>query len=292
MQTMIQLLVICLQVSAVYILFSLGLTLVYGVMGIVNFSHGQIFAVAALVAAVTTPMLVAAGFSAVTAFTLASLLAIAVSLAAGIVVYVLFLRFFKSDHNGSFILTIGVVLFTDSLMLSIFGGVVRPVPDIFSGASIDVLGARVSLQRVTLSLFAVVATLALYWALVRTRLGLALRAVAADHEAAMLQGVPYGRIAFIGFVIATALAGIAGALIAPVAAVSPNLGADYIIRGFIAVVLGGLGSVPGAILGSIFIATIETVGGFYFDASSANILIFVLVIFVLLVRPKGLLGNA
>ena len=108
----------------------------------------------------------------------------------------------------------------------------------------------------------------------------------------MLQGIPYARIAFLGFVIATALAAIAGAVIAPLAAVSPNLGADYIIRGFIAVILGGLGSVSGAILGSIFIAVIETVGGFYFDASSANILIFVLVILVLLLRPRGLLGHA
>ncbi len=292
MQTVIQLATICLQVSSVYILFSLGLTLVYGVMGIVNFAHGQIFALSALIVAVTIPPLASAGFSVLTAYTLASLLGFVVAVTAGILVYIFFLRFFWSDHNGSFILTIGIVLFTDGVLLALFGGNVRQVPDVFNGDAISVFGARVASQRLIPCAVAIVATLVLYLALARTKLGLALRAVAADHEAAMLQGIPYARIAFLGFVIATALAAIAGAVIAPLAAVSPNLGADYIIRGFIAVILGGLGSVSGAILGSIFIAVIETVGGFYFDASSANILIFVLVILVLLLRPRGLLGHA
>jgi branched-chain amino acid transport system permease protein len=131
----------------------------------------------------------------------------------------------------------------------------------------------------------------LYWTLAMTKLGKALRAASIDHEAAMLQGIAYNRIAFLGFLIAAGLGAVAGGLIAPVSATTPAIGADYLVKGFIAVIVGGLGSVPGAILGGFFIACIETLGGFYFDPSWATIAIFLLVIAVLLVMPKGLLGH-
>ena len=138
---------------------------------------------------------------------------------------------------------------------------------------------------------AVVITAILYWALTHTKLGKALRAVSIDHEAAMLQGVPYGRMALAGFMIAAVLAALAGALIAPISIVTPVIGADYLIKSFIAVIIGGLGSIPGAIVGALFVAAIETFGGFYLDPTSATIAVFVLVIIILLVRPKGLLGH-
>jgi len=115
--------------------------------------------------------------------------------------------------------------------------------------------------------------------------------VSIDHEAAMLQGIPYKSIAFSGFVFATLIGAVAGALIAPVSSVSPTFGDSFLIKGFIAVVIGGLGSVPGAIIGSLLIAAIEAFGGFYFDPSSASLAIFVLVMLMLLVRPNGVLGR-
>ena len=118
-----------------------------------------------------------------------------------------------------------------------------------------------------------------------------MRAVSIDHEAAMLQGIPYKKIAFHGFMIATFMGALAGAIMAPLAMISPTVGSDYLVKGFIAVIIGGLGSVPGAIVGSLFIGMIESFGGYFFDPSLANIAIFVLVIFTLLVRPNGLLKN-
>lgn len=106
----------------------------------------------------------------------------------------------------------------------------------------------------------------------------------------MLQGIPYNRIAMTGFLLASLLAAVAGALIAPVSVVSPVMGTDYLMKTFIAVVVGGLGSIPGAIVGALFIALIEAVGGYFFDSSTATISMFILVIVVLLFRPKGLLG--
>ncbi|MBM0206462.1 branched-chain amino acid ABC transporter permease [Micromonospora sp. STR1s_5] len=290
MHTAIQLVLTTLQIGAVYILFSLGLTLIFGVMRIVNFAHGHLFAVSALIVAYTVPWLAHGSLPVLPAYLLGAAAGVALAMALGLVMYVTGFRFFQRDMVGSFILSIGLVLLLDGLLFRIFGGAVRPVPEILPG-TVTILGAAVTTQRFALCVAAVLITGVLYLALTRTKLGKALRAVSIDHEAAMLQGVPYGRMAFAGFMIAAALAAIAGALIAPVTIVSPVVGADYLIKGFIAVIVGGLGSVLGAILGGLFVAVIETLGGFYFDPSSATLAIFALVIIVLLVRPKGLLGH-
>ncbi|QRG09072.1 branched-chain amino acid ABC transporter permease [Xanthobacter dioxanivorans] len=290
MQTAIQLILTSLQIGAVYILFSLGLTLVFGVMRIVNFAHGQLFAVSALVVATTVPWLAGWGLPILPAYLFAVVAGVGVAVALGLLMYVGGFRFFQRDLVGSFILSIGLVLVLDGVLLKVFGGAVRPVPEILPG-TVSVLGATITNQRLALCVAAMVITGLLYLALTRTKLGKALRAVSIDHEAAMLQGVPYNAMALAGFIIAAGLAALAGALIAPVTIVSPVIGADYLVKGFIAVIVGGLGSVPGAIVGGLFVAAIETFGSFYFDPSSATIAIFLLVIAVLLVRPKGLLGH-
>lgn len=290
MQTTIQLILTSLQIGAVYILFSLGLTLIFGVMRIVNFAHGHLFAVSALIVAYTVPWLASGGIPVLPAYLLSVLAGVSVAMALGFLMYVFGFRGFRRDMVGSFILSIGLVLLLDGILLKTFGGAVRPVPEILPG-TVTILGAAVTVQRFALCVAAVVITGVLYLALTRTKLGKALRAVSIDHEAAMLQGIPYNRMALAGFMIASALAALAGALIAPVTIVSPVIGADYLIKGFIAVIVGGLGSIPGAILGGLFVAAIETFGAFYFDPSSASIGIFFLVIVVLLVRPKGLLGH-
>jgi branched-chain amino acid transport system permease protein len=290
MQTAIQLILTSLQIGAVYILFSLGLTLIFGVMRIVNFAHGHLFAVSALVVAYTVPWLASGSIPVLAAYLLSVVAGVTVAMALGFLMYIFGFRNFRRDIVGSFILSIGLVLLLDGVLLKTFGGAVRPVPEILAG-TVTILGAAVTVQRFALCVAAIMITGLLYWALTRTKLGKALRAVSIDHEAAMLQGIPYNRMALAGFMIAAALAALAGALIAPVTIVSPVIGADYLIKGFIAVIVGGLGSVPGAILGGLFVAAIETIGAFYFDSSSASIAIFLLVIVVLLVRPKGLLGH-
>lgn len=290
MQTATQLVLTSLQIGAVYILFSLGLTLIFGIMRIVNFAHGHLFATSALVVAASVPWLAGQGISVLPAYFLAVLAGVGAALALGFVTYVAGFRYFQRDMVGSFILSIGLVLLLDGVLLKVFGGAVRPVPDILTG-TVSIFGAAITNQRFVLCVAAVLITAVLYWTLTYTKLGKALRAVAIDHEAAMLQGVPYDRMALAGFMIAAGLAALGGALIAPVTIVSPVIGADYLIKGFIAVIVGGLGSIPGAILGGLFVAVIETFGSFYFDPSSATIAIFVLVIAVLLVRPKGLLGH-
>ena len=279
-----------LQIAAVYVLFSLGLTLIFGVMQVVNFAHGQFFTMTALLIAVTLPLLVAQGMVIWLAYGISVLFGILASMVLGIVIYQFGLRFFQRDMAGSFILTVGIVLLLEGVFLHYFGGVVRTVPPFVDG-SINLLGVNITLQRVVLIVVSAIFTLILYRVLATTRIGKAMRAVSIDHEAAMLQGIPYKRIAYAGFLIATFMGALAGAVMAPLAMISPTVGSDYLVKGFIAVIIGGLGSVPGAIVGSLFIGMIESFVGYFFDPSIANIAIFALVIITLLVRPHGLLGH-
>jgi branched-chain amino acid transport system permease protein len=199
-------------------------------------------------------------------------------------------RRFQRDMTGSFVLSVGLSLLLQGLYIEIFSGASRKLPTLIEG-NVRVFGAALTLQRLILCGIALLVAVLMYWAIAYTRLGKALRAVAEDHEAAMLQGIPYRRIALAGFLIGTMLAAIAGALLAPVAVVNPVIGSAYLIKGFIAVVIGGLGSIPGAIIGSVLIALIESVGGYYFDPSVATIAMFVMVMAVLLVRPAGIMGH-
>jgi len=290
MELLLQLIVTTLQISAVYILFSLGLTLIFGVMQIVNFAHGHYFAISALITVYFMPWLVAAGFPAAGAYILSGAFGVLVAALLGLATYYFGFRYFQRDMVGSFILSVGFVLLFDGLFLELFGGAARSVPSLVEG-TVSAFGVYITGQRLLLCAAAVSTAFILYLILMKTKLGLALRAVSIDQEAAMLQGIPYNKIALAGFMLAAVLAGIAGALIAPVSIVTPAIGADYIVKGFIAVIIGGLGSIPGAIVGALFVAVIEAFGGYYYGASTATVATFFLVIVFLLFRPKGLFGN-
>lgn len=290
MATFLQLVLTTIQIGAVYVLFALGLTLIFGVLKIVNFAHGQFFTLSALIVAVVIPWLTGQGYSLPIAYVVGVIAGVLLATLLGAIIYQLGFKRFQRDMMGSFILSAGLVLLFEGIYLDVFGGAVRSVPALIDGA-VSFLGVRLSGQRLLICVIAVLLTAGLTWVLARTKFGNALRAVSIDHEAAMLQGIPYKSIAFQGFVFATLIGAIAGALVAPISSVSPTFGDSFLVKGFIAVIVGGLGSVPGAIIGSLLIAFIEAFGGFYFDPSSSSLAIFVLVMLVLLVRPKGLLGH-
>lgn len=285
-----QLLMNSLQIAAAYILFSLGLTLIFGVMRIVNFTHGEFFTLPLLVMGALVPVLLGANVPLVATYALSAVLGISCTLLLGGVIYKFALKRFQRDMTGSFVVSVGLSLLLQGIFLELFGGVPSRLPTLIEG-TVNVLGAYITLQRLVITCCALLVAGALCWTIASSRLGKALRAVAEDHEAAMLQGIPYRRIALIGFLIATGLAAVAAVLLSPVTVSSPIIGNDYLIRGFIAIVIGGLGSIPGAILGSVLIAVIESAGGYYFDPTWATITMFALTMFVLLVRPKGILGH-
>lgn len=292
MDLTVQLIVNTLQIGAVYVLFSLGLTLIFGVMKIVNFAHGEFFTAAALSMSVVVPWFAQAlGLSAIPTFALSFCVSVAVVLALGLVVYKFGFERYLRDLIGSFIVSIGFVLLLEGLYLEIFGGAPRTIPPLIQGVA-NILGAAITWQRLLICFLALAITFGLYLLVTRTKLGLALRAVAEDQEAAMLQGIKYRRVALYGFLIGCGLAGAAGAFMAPLTAITTFMGADFLIKAFIIIIIGGLGSIPGAIIGGFLIAAIESFGSHYFDSSTATIALFVLVIVGLLVRPQGIMGHA
>ena len=292
MELQVQLLMNTLQIGSVYVLFALGLTLIFGVMKIVNFAHGTFFTAAALiVSSVMIWGVDTVGIPIWFSYLIAFVLALLVVCVIGFVVYFFGFQHVLKDLNGSFILSIGLLLLLNGTYLILYGGVPRSIPAVVPG-NVTFLGASLTIQRLLLMIVAAIITIGLYLLVHRTKLGLSLRAVAEDQEAAMLQGIPYRRVALYGFLIGATLAACAGALMATVTPVTTVIGDDFLVKAFIIIIIGGLGSVLGAILGGLLIALIESFGGYYFDPSTATLAMFVLVIVLLIVRPQGILGHA
>jgi branched-chain amino acid transport system permease protein len=291
MTLLMQLILNTVQIGSVYVLFALGLTLIFGVMGVVNFAHGQFFALAALLISVILPQLRTFFDSPLIAFAVSGILAIAIVVALATALYQLAYRYYLRDMAGSFILSVGLLLLLEGVFLWLFGGVPRVVPNLLPG-QISVFGAAIEYQRLFVSVFAACTTVALFVLLHHTRLGQAIRATAEDEGAAMLQGIRSGRSSLYGFLIGSLLAGVSGCLTAPMTVVSPSVGTDYLLKGFIIIIIGGLGSIPGAILGGLTIALLESVIGYFFDGTVAMIGMFCVVGAFLLLRPRGILSHA
>jgi len=285
-----QLLVNTLQIGAIYVLFALGLTMIFGVMRIVNFAHGEFFSLAALLTSVATLWFSSLGLPTWASYLIAFAMAVTAVLALSYITYQLAFKAFLGDMLGGFIVSLGLVMLLQGILFEIFGGAPRVVPNIVEG-NLIFFGGTITRQKLIICILALLITVGLYQFLQRSRLGLALRAMAEDQEAALLQGINYRKIALYGFLIGSGLAAIAGCLIAPLTSIVPTMGGGYLMRAFMIVIIGGLGSIPGAIIGSFFIASIESIGGYFFDLSTATVTMFGLIAVLLLVRPQGLLGH-
>ncbi|MEZ5739713.1 MAG: branched-chain amino acid ABC transporter permease [Burkholderiaceae bacterium] len=287
-----QLLLNALQIGTVYVLFALGLTLIFGIMKIVNFAHGAFFTAAALTVSVVMPWaMTELGAPVWLAYLLGSSAAIALVCVLGAVIYLVGFQRYLQDLIGSFILSIGILLLLNGIYLWIFGGAPRTVPPLVTG-NITIFGASMMGQRLVVMILAALITLGVWLLIQKTKLGLSLRAAAEDHEAAMLQGIGFRRVALYGFLIGSVLAACAGALMAPLHAITTVGGDDFLVKAFIIIIVGGLGSVSGAIIAGFLVALIESIGGHYFDLSTATIAMFALVMVLLLVRPQGIMGRA
>jgi branched-chain amino acid transport system permease protein len=286
-----QLLANTVQIASIYVLFSLGLTIIFGVMKIVNFAHGAFFTTAALIASVVVTFVIASGHASIyIGYLLAAIAALAVVFLVSTVTYGLGFKRFLRDMSGSFILSVGLLLFMEGVLVEIFTGVPRVVPPI-SEATVNIFGGRISVQRLGTSIIALLISAAVILLIKSTRFGKALRAASEDHEAAMLQGINYRRIARNGFFFGTALAALAGCLIAPLGFVTPFTGSDYLIRAFIIVIIGGLGSIPGTVIAGFVVAALESIVSYYYDPTVSTMTLFAVVIGLLVVRPQGLMGH-
>jgi branched-chain amino acid transport system permease protein len=270
--------------AIVYILVALGLTLIFSILEVINFAHGEFYMLGGFAAYYLSAV---GGLNYVATLVLAMLL---VGL-AGVVAERLVFRHLRGKTLNAFIVSLGLLWVLQATAQLSFGVLDKSVPSAVSGI-VRVGGVIVSRERLFVILIAVALIVGLYLFLKFTRTGQAMRAVAQDSEAAALQGVNIELTSALGFGIGCALAGAAGALLAPIFAVSPTMGALPVVKAFIIIIVGGMGSLPGAVLGGLLLGAVEGVGTLFMSSAAVNILGFLMVIAILLLRPRGLLGAA
>lgn len=270
-------------IGLLYLLMAVGFTLVFGVMRIVNFAHGEFYMLGAfsaylLVSHWQMPFIAAVG------------LAFVIALALGWLIEELVLKPFRNDELNGMIATIGLAMILQAGVLMLYGPDPQFMPAVAEGI-VSLGGVVLPMSRLYVVVFSVAVLVALYVFLGHSRNGRALRAVVQDMEIATAQGIRARLIYPLGFGIGVGLAAVAGALMAPLFSVSPFIGATPLLKAFVVVILGGLGSIPGAALASLLLGVTESVASTFMNNSIAEILILVLVMLVLVLRPSGLLGR-
>jgi branched-chain amino acid transport system permease protein len=263
-------------------LIAVGLVLIFGVMGVINFAHGELYmagayAIVYLYAGMQLPFLVA----------------VAIGLAfvgcLGLIMEWGMFRPLRDNPLGGLIASIGFLLVLQSTAVLLFGVRAQNVPAV-SRERLDVAGAVLTYDRFMV-IAATIVLLSALWAFLRfTRYGRALRAVSQDREAAALQGISINQTARWAMFIGAALAGVAGALTAPLVPTTPYMGHAVIVTAFIIIIVGGIGSLEGAVIAAILYAVVHTLVTTFFDGVIANIVGLLLMLAVLIVRPQGLFG--
>jgi len=284
--TVLQYLVNGAFVSSVYALIALGLTLIFGVMQIADFAQGALYMLGAYVSFYMTNR---AGLSYFLSLPAAM---VGVALIAVLNHLAVYRPLRRAGGATTFVAALGILLILQNVALWAFGADYRLIRSPFGDGKVVVLGAVITHQQLFIVLVTAGLIVAVWLFLQRTRQGKALRAMSQNRDAAALVGINPDRIAVVTFALAGALAGSAGALVSPLRAFDPHIGALAILKSFAIVIFGGMGSVSGALLGALVVGLAETLTAAYVAAEYSDLVAFILMILVLFLRPQGLRGAA
>jgi branched-chain amino acid transport system permease protein len=281
LSTFLQQLFNALALGGVYALVALGLTLVYGVMRVPNFAHGGLYMLGAYL---SYAVLTGLGWGYVPALLIS---AVGVALLAAFMERVIFYPMRNAPHVHPMIAAIGVLFFLEAAVQLVWGPdfkqITEPVPGI-----VNVGGVIVTWQRLLVIAASVVVMLGLNYFLKRTLTGATIEAMSQNREGARLVGVNTNRVGMMTFAISGALAAAAATLIAPIISVSPSMGEVMNLKVFAIIILGGMGSVPGAIVGAFLLALAEVFGGYYISLDFSDVIGFAMLVLVLALKPQGL----
>jgi branched-chain amino acid transport system permease protein len=271
------------MLALIYILIALGLTLVFGIMRIVNFAHGEMYMLGGMFT-----------YHLATGFGLNYFLALVVSILLLVVVGVILERICFRPIQGNFdaamVVGLGLGLILQSSALLVFGIEDKSFPSPFHGV-IHVFGATMAVERLAIVPFAIVLVVCLLLFVGRTKAGKAMQAVAQDIEAAQLQGIDSGKISALSMAVGAALAGAAGGLIMPIFITEPFIGGPALMKAFVIIVVGGMGSIGGVIFAGLILGFIDSFGAILFGGPMTSIIGFLLLIAVILIKPTGLMGH-
>lgn len=273
-------------IGLIYALVAVGLTMIYGVMDIVNFAHGEflmfgmyssfwLFALFALDPLLTLPLSVLMLF------------------ALGVAVYqIVIKRITNAPMLSQIFSTFGLMILFRGIAQFLWKPDFRTVENSLASGNFTFGGLYFGIPHVVAGLGAVLATGVVWWFINRTRLGAALEATAQDKEAAQLMGIPSNRMFALAWGIGAACAGVAGVLLSTFFPIFPEVGANFILIAFVVVALGGFGSVTGAFWAGIIVGIVEVLGGFLIGPEYKLAIVLGLFLLVMLVRPQGLMGRA
>ena len=281
METLLQQLFNGLTVGSVYSLVALGLTLVFGILHIPNFAHGALYMLGGYV---TLTMMTSLGLH----YWLAILLSmLAVGLIAVLMERLIFHPLKDAPPFQDKMAAIGILLFLEALAQYIWGAEYRTMITPY-GQVIEIGGLTITLQRLLIVVAAIVIMIGLHLFLRKTMTGSSIIAMAQNRDGAFLVGINANKVAMLTFLISGALAAIAASLAAPINLVSPGMGHLVILKAFVIIIIGGMGSIPGAIMGGYILGFSESLGAAYISNDYKDLIAFVLLVLILSIKPQGL----
>lgn len=285
MDILLQLIANGVLLGGVFALISIGLTLIFGIVRVVNFAHGEL-----LMVGLYATWVLSAQFG-LNPYVAALPLAVAFFFLGVLMQRAIIQPLLNADPHIQIFATVGIGTALANAALMIFSADLRSVDLPWARQATDLWGIA-SVSRGNLVAFAVsfAATGALILFLNRTHLGRAIRAVAQNRYAAPLMGIDVNRIYAITFGIGTACVGLAAAVLAPLYPAFPTVGSFFVLTAFVVVVLGGMGSLEGAVVGALIIGLVESLAGYYIAPDLKEVVYFIIFIGILIVRPAGLFG--
>jgi len=272
------------MLGSTYAIVALGLTLVFGILHIPNFAHGHLYMLGAYI---TFFLMTLYGFNFWTALVTSM---VALGLVGMLIERVIYRPLQDRPHINSFISAIGALIILETSVIAIWGPQGRRIPNPYPDI-VELLGITMSSQRLLVIVAAISMIVLLQIFIKKTTPGTTIEAVAQNREGAMLVGINVNWVSSLTFAISTATAAAAASLVAPIFMISPTMGALLGMKAFVIVILGGLGSIPGAILGGYILGILEAIGGGYLSAAYKDVYAFGALILILSIRPTGLFGK-
>lgn len=301
MDIFIQQIINGLVLGSIYALVALGYTMVYGIMGLINFAHGEVVMIGALVALGVVKLLANSGLPGVVVVLIGLLVAALVCMAVGFAIErVAYRPLRKAPKLAPLITAIGVSIVLQNLAMLIWGRNYHAFPPILPNGEHEILGATITTIQIAIIIIAATMMGGLMLLIHRTRLGRAMRATAENPAIAQLMGVNINHIISLTFVIGSALAAVAGVMVSANYSIAHYyMGFVLGLKAFTAAVLGGIGNLAGAMLGGILLGLIESLGagyigdltGGFFGSNYQDVFAFLVLITVLVFRPSGLVGE-
>lgn len=281
MDVLLQLIVSGLLAGGIYGLISVGLTLIFGVLNMVNFAHGEFLMIAMYTAFWAVTIL------GIDPYVTAPIVILSMFLLALIIQRIVIKPVVESPHTVQIVVTLGMATMFQNIALMLWSGNYRTIRPAYANYVIHFNTLNISLTRLIAFLVAISSTALLYWYVRHSYFGKAIRATAQDIKAAKLVGINVDKVFSLTFGIGIGLVGLAGVVLLPLYPVYPMVGWNFVNIAFVSVVLGGLGSLPGAMAGGITVGLVEALAGFYLGSEFQQASYFAIFIILLLIRPSG-----